>query len=82
MLAIPKVGMAKSVAPEHNVQLDALCDWIEASLLFDDLDFISASEIIDVLHEEELYSDSRFYVGKLIDRAWVELPATSRVHGG
>jgi len=72
MLVLPQVGMARSVAPEHNVELDALCDWIEASLAFTKLDFISDSDIVDVLTEEEIY-ESQEFAWELVDNAFAEL---------
>jgi hypothetical protein len=36
MLEIPEKGFVQSVKA-HNVELDILCDWIEATVLFDEL---------------------------------------------
>jgi hypothetical protein len=72
MLVLPQIGMASSVEPEHNVELDALCDWIEASLAFTNLDFISDSNIVDVLIEEEIYENQEF-AWELVDNAFAEL---------
>ncbi len=72
MLAVPQIGMAQSSEPRHNVQLDTLCDWIEASLAFDKLNFISGAEIVDVLHEEEIY-ESQDFAWELVHRALAEL---------
>lgn len=52
--------MARSVEPEHHVELDALCDWLEASLAFTELESISGSDIVDVLVEEGFYEDQDF----------------------
>lgn len=71
MLAIPTVGMARSVPPQHGVELDALCDWIEASLSFDEMDFISGSNVVDALCDDEVYSDQNF-AWELVERAWAE----------
>lgn len=60
MLVLPEIGMARSVEPEHKVELDALCDWIEASLAFTESSSISGSDIVDVLCEEEIYENQEF----------------------
>ena len=44
MLVLPQIGMARSIEPEHKVELDAMCDWVEASLAFAELTFISGSK--------------------------------------
>lgn len=72
MLVLPQVGMARSVAPEHNVELDAFCDWIEASLAFDKLNSISGSDIVDVLCEEEIY-ESQEFAWELVGNTMAEL---------
>ena len=72
MLVLPQEGMARSVEPEHNVELDALCDWIEASLAFTNLDFISGSNVVDVLCEEVIY-ESQEFAWELVDNAFAEL---------
>jgi hypothetical protein len=72
MLVLPQEGMAQSIKPEHNVELDALCDWIEASLAFTNLDFISGSNIVDVLCEEQIY-ESQEFAWELVDNAFTEL---------
>jgi hypothetical protein len=72
MLVLPQVGMARSVEPEHNVDLDVLCDWIEASLAFTKLPFVSGSNIVDVLTEEEIY-ESQEFAWELVDNAFAEL---------
>ena len=72
MLTLPKSGMARSVEPEHNVELDALCDWVEASVAFAKLQFLSGSDIVDVLCEEEIY-ESQDFAWELVDNAISEL---------
>lgn len=72
MLVLPQIGMARSIEPEHKVELDALCDWIEASLSFTETDFISGSDIVDVLCEEEIYQSQPF-AWQLVDNAIKEL---------
>ena len=63
--------MARSVE-RHNVQLDTLCDWIEASLMFDSPNFISGTDIVDVLCEEEIYK-SQDFSWELVENALAEL---------
>lgn len=58
MLALPEKGMAVS-RTVHNVNLNHLCDWIEASLLFGD-DNLSISDVIDILIEHQVYADQDF----------------------
>lgn len=72
MLALPQVGMARSVGSEHNVRLDAFCDWIEASLAFTNLSFVSGSNIVDVLMEEEIYERQEF-AWEFVDNVFAEL---------
>lgn len=72
MLVLPKIGMASSVEPEHKVELDVLCDWIEASLAFTKLSFISGSDVVDILCEEEIY-ESQEFAWELVDNAITEL---------
>jgi len=70
MLAIPSTGFARSVS-EHNVQLDALCDWIEGSLLFSQ-NRISEPEVVDLLCEGKFY-DSKEFAHERVSSAWSEL---------
>ena len=72
MLILPKHGFAASTEPIHKVELDAICDWVEASLAFDRSDAISGSDIVDVLCEEEIY-DSQSFAWEMIDRTLSEL---------
>lgn len=67
MLALPNKGMARSVNV-HNINLNILCDWIEASVVFDEAD-LSKSDVIDVLMEEQVYSDQAF-AAEIIENAW------------
>ena len=72
MLALPQSGMARSIEPAHNVELDALCDWVEASVAFAEVEFLSGSDIVDVLCEEEIYENQDF-AWDLVDNAISEL---------
>jgi hypothetical protein len=68
MLALPTTGIARSVNV-HNVELDALCDWIEASVLFSGDPRVSGSEVVDALCEGEIY-DSQSFAWERISDAW------------
>ncbi len=72
MLVLPQIGVARSTEPNHNIELDILCDWIEASLSFNDLSFISGSDVVDILCEEEIY-ESQDFAWELVDSAFAEL---------
>lgn len=67
MLALPNKGMARSVNV-HNIDLNILCDWIEASVVFEDTE-LSKSDVIDVLIEEQVYSDQAF-AAAIVENAW------------
>lgn len=58
MLSIPRTGIKRSVN-EHNVELEACCDWLEASALFHGED-VAGSDVVDLLHENEFYADQDF----------------------
>jgi len=70
MLALPECGMNYSVK-KHNIDIDVLCDWIEASILFE-VDEISKSDVVDVLIENEVYV-SQDFAGEVVDIAWAIL---------
>ena len=70
MLDIPTVGFARSIK-EHNVDLDALCDWIEGNVLFEGEE-LSESNVVDVLCENEVY-DSQQFAWEIVGDAWREL---------
>jgi hypothetical protein len=74
MLALPDNGFCRSVE-EHNVPLDAICDWIEGSILFDS-DAVSTTDVIDVLIEEEIYADDDF-ASQIVETAWAEMQRRS-----
>src|SRR5438105_4443497 len=66
MLQLPDSGLRSSVK-KHNCDLDAVCDWIEASVLFSD-GVVSRSDIVDNLMAEEVYQDEDF-AGEFVERA-------------
>jgi hypothetical protein len=67
MLALPSYGMARSVTT-HNVNVDSLCDWIEASIVFD-RDLLSKADVVEALLEHEVYARPDFAV-EIVDQAW------------
>ncbi len=72
MLALPDSGMARSVN-RHNIKLEILCDWIEASILFDESeDDFSVMDVVDVLINENIY-DGRDFAEEILVHAWTEL---------
>lgn len=70
MLGVPDVGFERSVVA-HNVDLVALCDWIEGSILFF-VDEISQSDIVDVLCELNIY-EKQDMASVIVSDAWAEL---------
>lgn len=61
MLQFPSTGFGRSVNT-HNVQLDALVEWIEGCITFDE-EVLSWIDIVDQLMEEQLYEDQDFATG-------------------
>jgi hypothetical protein len=70
MLALPGCGFARSVE-RHNVRLDVLCDWLESSVLFAQVQ-IAGAEIVGLLVENGIYKSQEF-AWKLLSDAWPEL---------
>jgi hypothetical protein len=70
MLALPGSGFARSVE-RHNVRLDVLCDWLESSVLFAQVQ-LAAAEVVDVLVENSIYKSQEF-AWKLLSDGWTEL---------
>ena len=54
MLALPEAGVNARSVYAHNNKLSALCDWVEASVLFEDNE-LSRTQVVDVLLENDLY---------------------------
>lgn len=71
MLSVPTVGFGRSV-DKSQIKLDALCDWIEGSLLFSEYREIFASEVVDILCEEEIVG-SQELGWEIVQSAWTEL---------
>jgi len=70
MLALPTRGIYRSVNV-HNVELDALCDWIESSILFE-VEELSVTDVVDALLEGHVYDDSDM-ASEIVSSAWTEL---------
>lgn len=71
MLSVPTVGFARSVN-KSQIKLDALCDWIEGSLLFSSHDEIFTPEVVDILCEEQI-TGSQGLAWEIVQSAWAEL---------
>lgn len=79
MIVIPTRGMARSVQA-HNVSLDVLAEWIEASVLFTD-DELSRTDVCDRLVEEEKY-ESQDFAKIIVNEAWDEISRRERLCTG
>jgi len=81
MLTLPDSGFQPSVN-SHNVDLDALVDWVEGSVVFVD-ELLAQVDVVDSLCENGIYRDREsmtaqdFAVERVAD-AWVELERRSR----
>lgn len=73
MITLPDdAGFRRSVKV-HNVELVPFCDWIEASVVFDErTDRVSKSDIVDVLCEGNIY-DEQDFAAQRVDDAWLML---------
>ena len=83
MLALPEKGINRSVA-KHNSDINVLCDWVEASVVFDDTQELSKSDLIDTLIENEVYpsneedsgsweSSSQDFASEIVEDVWSEI---------
>lgn len=70
MLGLPERGMAVSVT-SHNSVLSVACDWVEASILFDDEE-LSKADVADFLIENQIYRNQDF-AGEFVDNIWTVL---------
>jgi hypothetical protein len=75
MLRLPDVGVRRSVK-EHNSDLSVLSDWVEASVLFFD-EAVSAIEAVDVLMEEQVYSEQDF-AHQVVEQVWAAIDRRHR----
>ena len=72
MLVLPDIGMKKSVN-SHNIKFDVLCDWIEASLLFDENEEeLSVVDVAATLIDAGIYEEQEFAM-EIVNDAWLEL---------
>jgi len=78
MLDLPSKGFLRSVNV-HNVELPAMCDWIEASVLFSEAN-ISQRDVVDVLVEKQIYEEQDFAQQRVND-AWVVLRQRAKLLG-
>ncbi len=71
MLALPRrINRSVNV---HNSHLPVFCDWIEASVLFDDVE-LSQSDVLDFLIEQQIYKDDDpDFCMQFVSSAWSEL---------
>lgn len=80
MLKIPEVKFNRSVN-ESNVDVNALCDWLEACTLFDDRE-IAKSDVVDILLENQVCTDENQDLAHLIaDEGWDEFSRRKRWGG-
>src|SRR5258708_24880368 len=78
MLRPPSDGFALSVKV-HNVQLDAMAEWLEGSVTFIDKE-LSKAEVKDILIGENHYKSQDFAQVR-IDDTWVELSRRAKCLG-
>ncbi len=78
MLRVPSKGFSESVKA-HNVNIDALTEWIEGSVVFSD-DTISQSDVVDILIEENIYRIQDF-AQERVESAWLELARRHTILG-
>ncbi|EGF24919.1 hypothetical protein [Rhodopirellula baltica] len=78
MIVLPKKGVARSTNKD-NCDPITICDWIEASCLFV-FDSLSVNDVVDVLVEEEVYSNQTLASNYIQDR-WVEIQRRQSLTG-
>ena len=78
MIQMPESGMHPSVR-KHNCDIVTVCDWVEASVLFQE-EPVSQTDIIDIFLENNVYSDQDF-AKAFVEDVWSELRRRSRVLG-
>jgi hypothetical protein len=79
MIVLPTRGISRSIKA-HNVKLNVLCDWVEASVVFCG-DPLSQADVIDSLLEEEVYADQDF-ASEIVADVWRALSNRVRLSGG
>lgn len=80
MLPLPETGVRAS-RTEHNCDLQLFCDWVEGCLLFKNESRLSRTDIVDVLCEEDIYSNQSF-ASDWLDDVWRELERRQRLLDG
>ena len=80
MLSLPTQGLRRSV-DKHNVDLQVLADWAEASVLFSDDIRLTQSEVTEELVAENYYDDSDF-CSKIVEALWGTLRERKYGQGG
>ncbi len=78
MLAVPETGMGWSV-DAHNVDRGKLCDWIEASIVFDS-PRITKNDVVDALIENNIY-ESQDKASEIVTEAWATVSTRVRQLG-
>lgn len=76
MIPVTK-GFRRSITV-HNVDLDILSDWMEASALFGDARQLPTSEMVDILIQEAVYDEQSFCWSRIED-GLVEIRRRSRL---
>lgn len=77
MFEIPQRGFARSIN-QHNVRLDALCDWLEGGVLFQSENQLAASDVVDLLMESNIYEQQEFAWNR-VEESWSELRNRARL---
>jgi hypothetical protein len=67
MLGRPENGLLRSIK-QHNSDLNVLCDWIEASVVFEN-DHLSKSDVTTALQQFQIYEKQGFAT-EIVDVAW------------
>jgi hypothetical protein len=75
---IPLTRGFKRSINAHNIELDVLSDWMEASALFVDRPQLPVSEMVDFLIQEEIY-DEQSFCWERIDEGLAELRRRTRL---
>jgi len=67
MLGLPESGLSRSIK-QHNSDLNVLCDWVEASVVFED-EQVSKSDVVDRLIQDQVYEKQDF-AAQIVDVVW------------
>jgi hypothetical protein len=82
MILLPTRGVAgqQPAVKRHRIEIDVFADWIEASVLFEDI-AVSITDVVCVLLEEELYEDQDF-ARDMVQSAWLEIEQRGKRSSG